>query len=45
MKSLNISNIDSRPALSKLPVSKTDRSGWLFNPTISGIEEIDNLLR
>ena len=44
MKSLNINNLDSRPASSKLPVSKIDRSGWLFNPTISGIEEIDNLL-
>ena len=44
MKSLNVSNTDSRPVLSNLPTEKKDRSGWLFNPTISGIEEIDNLL-
>ncbi len=44
MKSLNVSNTDSRPALSNLPTEKKDRSGWLFNPTISGIEKIDNLL-
>ena len=44
MKSLNVSNTDSRPALSNLPTAKKYRSGWLFNPTISGIEEIDNLL-
>jgi len=44
MDSLNVVNIDSRPKLSKLPISTKERSGWLFNPTISGIEEIDNLL-
>ena len=31
-------------ALSNIPTEQKDRSGWLFNPKISGIEEIDNLL-
>ena len=44
MESLKITNLDSRPESSKLPINYKDRSGWLFNPSISGIEEIDNLL-
>jgi NADH-quinone oxidoreductase subunit G len=44
MVSLNVNNIDCRPALSTLPINIKHRSGWLFNPTISAIEEIDNLL-
>ena len=44
MESLKITNLDSRPESSKLPINYKDRGGWLFNPSISGIEEIDNLL-
>ena len=44
MELLQITNLDCRPELSKLSINNKDRSSWLFNPTISGIEEIDNLL-
>jgi NADH-quinone oxidoreductase subunit G len=44
MKEFNVNNIDCRPLLSCLPTETKNRSGWLFNPTIAGIEEADSLL-
>ena len=44
MTEFNVTNIDCRPLLSSLPTDTKNRSGWLFNPTISGIEKADSLL-
>ena len=44
MTEFNVTNIDCRPLLSSLPTNTKNRSGWLFNPTISGIEKADSLL-
>jgi NADH-quinone oxidoreductase subunit G len=44
MSKFDVINIDCRPEYSSLSVNTKDRSGWLFNPTISGIEIADTLL-
>ena len=44
MVEFNVENIDCRPMGSKLPTDIKNRSGWLFNPTISSIEECDSIL-
>ncbi len=44
MVEFNVENIDCRPMGSNLPTDIKNRSGWLFNPTISSIEECDSIL-
>ena len=44
MAEFNVENIDCRPMGSTLPTEIKNRSGWLFNPTISSIEECDSIL-
>tara|TARA_B100000686_G_scaffold353632_1_gene460029 strand:+ start:5144 stop:7192 length:2049 start_codon:yes stop_codon:yes gene_type:complete len=44
MHSINVNNLDCRPKSSKMPVNIEQREGWLFNPTINGIEEADLIL-
>ena len=44
MVEFNVENIDCRPMGSTLPTDIKNRSGWLFNPTISSIEECDSIL-
>ncbi len=44
MNLINVDNLDCRPKNSKMPVNLKEREGWLFNPTINGIEEADLIL-
>ena len=44
LSEFKVENIDCRPEGSSLPTDIKNRSGWLFNPTISSIEEADSLL-
>ena len=43
MQNLNVNNLDCRQEFSSLPFDVEKRSGWLFNPRISGIETMDSL--
>ena len=44
MNLINVDNLDCRPKNSKMPVNVKEREGWLFNPTINGVEEADLIL-
>ena len=43
MHKFNVYNLDCRKANSSLPIMSIDRSDWLFNPTISGLDEMDSI--